>query len=105
MSHFLAGAVKKHACHPMTVIRSYACVKIELHRRSAKAGGDQLHVHPGIFLIKPGSTILPLPDSIQVIDSETKEPIPASGRFFVTSESLDPFHLLLDALPGNEPWR
>lgn len=105
MSHFLAAAVKRHSCRPVTVVRKYVCVKVELHIRSAKAGGDQLHVHPGVFFIKPGSTVLPLPDGIQVIDPETKEPIPASGRFYVTSESFDPFHLLLDALPGNEPFR
>lgn len=68
MSHFLAAAVKNHACHPMTVVRPHACVKVELHSRSAKAGGDQLHVHPGVFFIKPGSTVLPLPDGVQVID-------------------------------------
>ena len=95
MSHFLAGPVR--GFHDAVVRRPYACVKVKL------LGKTTLRVFPGVFFVKTGSYVRVLPEKIAVVD-EAGETVPASGQFYVTSESIDPYHLLIDAIDGNRPF-
>lgn len=95
MSHFLAGPGYAH--HEVVVKRPYACVTVELVNKTT------LRVLPKIALIKPGSYVRIVPEKINVVD-ESGGMITASGRFYVTSESIDPYHLLIDVLDGNLPF-
>lgn len=95
MSHFLAGDV--HGRNESVVQRPYACVKVEM------VGKTTLRVLPGVFFIKTGSYVRAVPEKISVVDEDGKK-IQASGQFYVSSESIDPYHLLLDAIDGNRPF-
>ena len=95
MSHFLPGPGNQH--HGVVVKRPHACVKVELVNKTT------LRVLPGVALIKPGTYVQLVPEKINVIDGSSGE-ISASGRFYVTSETIDPYHLLIDVLDGNLPF-
>lgn len=95
MSHFLASP--GYAYREVVVTRTYACVKVELVNKTT------LRVLPEVNLIKPGSYVRLLPEKISVTD-ENGDKVPASGRFYVTSESIDPYHLLIDVVDGNLPF-
>jgi uncharacterized SAM-binding protein YcdF (DUF218 family) len=95
VSHFLGGGVR--GIHESVVRRPYACVKVEL------GGKTTLRVLPGVFFVKAGSYVRALPEKIVVVD-EAGETVTASGQFYVTSESIDPYHLLIDAIDGNRPF-
>lgn len=95
MSHFLSGPDNQH--HGVVVKRPYAYVPVELVNKTT------LRVLPGVALIKPGTYVRLVPEKINVVD-ESGGVIPASGRFYVTSETIDPYHLLIDVLDGNQPF-
>lgn len=58
----------------------------------------QLMVDPGprgLEILEGGTELCPLPDGVEVVDSEGNE-VPALGTFHVTTETIDPYHLLTD---------
>jgi hypothetical protein len=71
--------------------------------RYQKRGRDRLLIvctpddveHP-IAAMRMGSQMAPVPDSVKIIDPTTKKPIRPSHRFWVTLETLDPFHMVID---------
>jgi len=54
-----------------------------------------LRIQDGIHVMKPDAHIAPLPDGTVVlhVDGSVCEP---TGRFYVTTESFDPMHMLTD---------
>jgi hypothetical protein len=88
MSHFLAGQ------HGQTRLnRRYACVKVEV----IKLRPPIVRVLPEVLMLKPDALLLPLPADVAVVAPDG-EAVPASGRFYITAESIDPYHLLIDWL-------
>lgn len=49
----------------------------------------------GLELLAAGTELCPLPDDVEVVDVEGA-PVLALGKFHVTTETFDPFHLLTD---------
>lgn len=51
-----------------------------------------------LCLIKPLTTLLPLTEvcaNAQIIDNDG-QPIPAIGKFYITAETIDPYHIVTD---------
>ena len=79
--------------------------KEELRRRSAlgctracvtvKRDGDRLVVQEGIGFVEYDAVFAELPSRISVVDKDGEE-IKATGRFLVSTETFDPFHVLVD---------
>lgn len=95
MSHFLAS--RAQGIQDLVTRRPYACVKVELVDKTT------LRVLPEIFVMRTGSYVRALPEKIAVVDGDGEKLCP-SGQFYVTSESIDPYHLLIDAIDGNRPF-
>ncbi len=96
VSHFLAGRLHGERI----TYRPYGAVKVEL----VKHRPPTLRVVPGsICLVKASVYLALLPESVIVVD-DADEQIPASGKFYISTESIDPYHLLIDALDGNRPF-
>jgi hypothetical protein len=85
MSHTL----KKYAGHHiMRLEKPYAAVKVERK-------GKRLVVIPGsICLVKPGTEFAVLYDHKVV--SEDGETLQPSGVFYISTETFDPYHLVID---------
>jgi hypothetical protein len=95
VSHILSA---RPGWTPRTV-RPYAAVKVEV---IAKGKPPKLLVTPHITILRAGELIRELPPEVIVTDGT--EVLAASGKFFITIETIDPFHLLVDALDGNRPF-
>lgn len=95
MSHVLAG--RTHA--ERTTYRPYAAVMVEVIKQRPLT----LRVLPGVRAVKSGVYMAQLPESAIVCDDDG-ETVEASGTFYITVESIDPYHLLIDALNGNQPF-
>lgn len=95
MTHFLLAREKRVGY----LRRPLAAVTV----RAAKKGKDRVLIvqtsdevkHP-IGVLKVGVTLAPLPSGVKVLDDEG-EPIAPSHGFWVTTETLDPYHMLIDA--------
>lgn len=87
--HFL-GKLARHEQRHLDGPRVAVIVKWTSRRQSALVlvGSD-------VGVAKDGVRIAELPKKIRVLDPDG-EPVAASGRFFVTTETVDPYHLLLD---------
>ena len=49
--------------------------------------------------VKNGTPVMPvnfLSDDFKVYDKEGKEVIEPTGLFFITAETIDPYHIILD---------
>lgn len=70
-----------------------ACVKIELvcQKRNKK----KYRVCDGLLVLREGTKMIPLPKNMEIVD-EDGDPIEATGRFYVTEETIDPYHLVTD---------
>lgn len=96
MTHFL---LSKERNESTPISRPIAGVAV----RFTKRGRDRLLVvctpddteHP-IAIMRTGAQMAPVPDSVKVVDPETNKPIKASHRFWVTIESFDPLHMVID---------
>ena len=69
----------------------YAAVKVKVKTISK----NTLEILPGIFMLKAGTKICYLPDTIEVITAD-KEKLFASGKFAITVETINPYHILID---------
>jgi len=94
MAHFLL----KHERRARWVTRTLAAVTVRVVRR----GGQRTlvvqtadEVERPIGMLKTGVSIAPLPEGVRVLDSEG-DAIPPSRRFWVTTDTIDPFHMLID---------
>ena len=81
---------------PLHPSRVYAAVKVEVTK---KAKPRTLAVLPGgIVFTKTDTKFVPLPDDVIVVNDEGEE-ITASFKFYVSLETFDPFHIVVDAPP------
>jgi len=70
-----------------------AAVVVEVEKKRAPC---TLRVQDGsICILKSDAIMAPLPDGV-VVRSADGKPIKPTGRFFVSTESFDPYHLLTD---------
>lgn len=99
MSHFLSS--DKYGYSRFTT-KPYACVKVQTVRVGRKV---QLQIVPenSIFVMKVDTGLRQLPKDIPIVGPDG-EVCAASGEFFVTTETFDPYHLVIDALDGNRPF-
>ena len=59
-------------------------------------GGKTLQVEAdSICIVKADALVMSLPKGVRLVDADGDEILPTWG-FWVTTESLDPYHLLLD---------
>lgn len=79
---------------PVALDQPYGAVMVE--RKSLRE--KTVVVQPGIHAIKASTPMLPFDGT--VLDQDGKEIRPERGSFWITAETLDPFHLLCDGLPG-----
>lgn len=52
-----------------------------------------------VVLVSEGTLILPtfyISDKLKVYDREGKEEIEPTGNFWITAETIDPYHIILD---------
>ena len=98
MSHFLPRDVVERA-EPLRRPHIAAGVRVDGKRHVLRLTEDPL------VIAKAGTLVVELPSNVRVMGTDGR-PIAASGRFLVTVETIDPFHLLLDArdlTPGTGP--
>lgn len=69
-----------------------ACVKV---KKIKKGKNYFLEVQDGIHAIGSRTEVHDLPKNIKVVDKNGQELRP-TGRFVLTSETIDPYHLLAD---------
>jgi hypothetical protein len=72
--------------------KPWACVTVRVERSRRPC---TLRIQEGIFVLKHDTLIVPLPDGVVVLQPDGKRCKP-TGRFYVTTESFDPCHLLTD---------
>jgi hypothetical protein len=80
--HFLKNPI------PVRLNKSVVCVPVDRE-------GKKLVVSGGIDLARPDTVWAALPEDMKIL-SESGEEIKPSGRFLVTVESIDPYHLVTD---------
>lgn len=92
----------------LPIIGMHFLRKNELHRERALErrhavvtvrfeGPDRLIVVPGqIGVSKSDALFVPLSKRVVVLDPETLKPIEASGEFWVSTETFNPFHVIAD---------
>lgn len=77
-----------------SVGRERAAVRVEAIRKNGKY--IELRVVPGsLCVIKPDAIVAPIPESLSVVDTDGN-PIQAERQFFISTESFDPYHLVID---------
>lgn len=60
-------------------------------------GKKQYRVMPGeISIVKSGTTVAELPKDCSIVN-ELGEEIKPTGRFLITVETIDPYHLVIDS--------
>lgn len=79
--------------------RPYAAVQVE--RTGVRP--PVLTVVGPVRLVRPGTLLSPLPPDLRVVDPEGVS-IAAAGRFYLTTETCDPYHLLVDVLSSEDPF-
>jgi hypothetical protein len=93
LSHFLTKRQLETGRASYTT-RPYAFVKVEVVKMK---GALTLVVMPeDIGLLRTGSQLFPLPKEVRVLAPDHK-PLEASQHFYVSLDTFDPFHGLIDA--------
>jgi len=63
-----------------------------------RVDGTQLRLDGGIGVARADTLFVPLPERVQVVDLNGQVMKPSKGkRFWVSTESFDPHHLVLEA--------
>lgn len=90
--HFL----RKSEVQGFTLTRPRACVSVRVEK-------DKLVIEPGsIAVLKIGVLLSPVPDRVKVVGPDGKVVKPSKGKqFFVTTETFDPCHAVLEAGEGD----
>jgi len=89
MAHFLPP----RDIHEQGLPKERAAVQVEVRRGRGKSA--TLTTMPGVHIVPAGTRMTLLPEWVEVVNSKGAK-IEATGRFYVTVESLDPYHLLVD---------
>lgn len=63
-----------------------------------RRGTNVLVVQASLFVLKPDTEVARIPASIRVVDEEG-EPIQASGEFWISIATFDPYHAVCDVDP------
>ncbi len=76
------------------------CYPIEKDRAAVKVqrvGKSKLYriVPDSLCVMKQGTLVSNLPDDYKIID-ENGEELNATGEFMISSETIDPYHLVVD---------
>lgn len=72
--------------------KPWAAVKVQL------VGRNTLEVVPGsICILRSGVGLTQVPEGMEVTDPEGRKLEPSHGEFFVSTETFDPYHLVVDA--------
>ena len=74
-------------------------VGIKVERFGSKREHKYKITEDSIVAVKNGTLVMPvnfLSDDFKVYDKEGKELIEPTGRFFITAETIDPYHIILD---------
>lgn len=89
MTHFLKPDEVRGAYDHLTRPRAVVTVRYE--------APNLLRVQPDmpIGVVKPDVGMVPVPDRIKVVDPKGKA-IRPSGKFLVSTESFNPYHLVAD---------
>lgn len=83
MSHILKNGAKRAVGKP------YAAVQVEVY-------GKKLIVHDGsLCLVKGDTLVTELPSEFKVYGIDGEE-IPPANKFYITVETINPYHLILD---------
>lgn len=70
--------------------RPHAAVQVE------RVNKGKYKIIPGsISILRPDTIIVELPDSIQIIDEDGEE-IKAVNNFYISTSTIDPYHMVLD---------
>lgn len=90
MSHVLDKYKRNHNSDSQEVGRPYVCVTVN------NIGKKTLRLETGSgALINPDTKFTRLPEDIKVVDHHGEE-IPAMRGFWISTESIDPYHILID---------
>lgn len=92
MSHFL---LERERARGETIGKRRAMVKVRVR---GKGKDVSLEVQTdGIGVAKSDAQLSPLPDRVKVVDVDGKVVTPSHGSsFWVTSETIDPFHGVIE---------
>ena len=74
-------------------------VGVKVERFGSKREHKYKITEDSIVMVKSGTLVMPvdfLSDDFKVYDKEEKEVIEPTGRFFITAETIDPYHIILD---------
>jgi len=87
MSHILPREF-----HEVCTTRPYAAVRVEV----VSLRPCVLRVTEDILVLKRGVRLAKLPTDVQVLGDDTR--VRASGEFYISTETFDPYHALTDVL-------
>ena len=90
--HFLTAHGASYASRGKRIGKPWACVMVRVERTRSPC---RLRVEGGVHIMKPDAIIAPLPEGTVVLSTEGEICEP-TGRFYVTVESFDPIHMLVD---------
>lgn len=89
--HFLSRFLKDRSLSTTTLGKRRACVDIRFERPNVlRVVADR-----GVSVLKMDAELAPLPDTFVVLDSDGKR-IRSTGQFYVSTETIDPWHALTD---------
>lgn len=74
-------------------------VGVKVERFGSKREHKYKITEDSIVMVKNGTLVMPvnfISDDFKVYDKEGKEVIEPTGRFFITAETIDPYHIILD---------
>lgn len=82
MSHIIKN------CYSRPIGKNHVAVR-------ATVEGKKLITDGELVFVKPDTQIAELPPAYKVIDSNGEE-IPPSGKFYITVQTINPYHLIMD---------
>lgn len=92
MTHFL----RKGEVSGSSVQQPIACVTCRLEKIGGKEVLRLVDTEDVIGILKVGSLVAPLPDRVSLLPAEDDVPIVAEHRFWVSTETIDPYHVVID---------
>ena len=74
-------------------------VGVKVERFGSKREHKYKIMEDSIVMVKSETLVMPvdfISNDFEVYDKEGKEVIEQTGRFFITVETIDPYHIILD---------
>lgn len=74
-------------------------VGVKVERFGSKREHKYKIMEDSIVVVKSGTLVMPvdfISNDFEVYDKEGKEVIEQTRRFFITAETIDPYHIILD---------